>query len=553
MKPNMHSFCMKISIIFMIYLVLVTCTKEQFKLKVDYYNSLIKNALEQTKEYKSRQDNSDFFKNIKDGKIVEGWKGNKCSYARGKVLGGSGSINYLAYTRGNKGDYNKWASLGNKGWSFDDVLPYFQKLENFESENIDRSYRGFGGPVNVAYKIPKENFTMIQNAHSEIGLNTVDDYNGKQQIGVSRMQRSIKYGRRVSGATAYVRPSSVRHNFNVTLEAFVTKILIDTITKSANGVQFIKNGRLFVAKARKEIIVSGGAINTPQLLMLSGIGPEDELTKHGIHVIENLPVGKFLKDHYVFQVSYKTNMTVETKPFCKYIEDYLNGEGILTNIENAVSFTFLNTRNISASIPNIELVFFLPTPITTPMPPRANFTTDIQKYLKKLDQHTNIYLAIFLLHPKSVGTLSLQSNSPKDFPLIDLGIFSDPEDMEDFYKAIQIVNKIGETKAVQKVEAEQIEFQFCNQYAYDSKEYWYCALQHMATPGMHVSSTVRMGPTNDPFAVVDSHLNVYGVKNLRVADCSVMPITISGHTNGAALMIGEKAADIIKKDHNILL
>ncbi|KAL3286141.1 hypothetical protein HHI36_000653 [Cryptolaemus montrouzieri] len=367
------------------------------------------------------------------------------------------------------------------------------------------------------------------------------------------MQRNIKHGRRVSGATAYVRPSSAKHNFNLTIESFVTKILIDANTKSANGVQFIKNGRLVKAKVRKEIIISGCAVNTPQLLMLSGICPGDELRKHGIPAIANLPVGRYLKDHFIFQVFYNTNMIVRTKSLPKYIAQYLRDEGILTTVGNLATFSLFHTTNSSALVPNVEIWFHLPTPVIKLIPPRTNFKADALCYIKKLDQHTNIYFTMFLLHPKSVGTLTLKSNSPRDFPLIDIGIFEDQEDMEDFYKAIQIVNTIGKTEAVQMVGAKQIKFQFCNQYAYDSKEYWYCALKHMVLPGLHISSTVEMGSKDDPFAVVDSNLCVYGVKNLRVADCSIMPTTISGHTNGPALIIGEKAADIIKKSYNISL
>ncbi|KAK9880147.1 hypothetical protein WA026_008662 [Henosepilachna vigintioctopunctata] len=478
-----------------------------------------------------------------------GWRERKCAYPRGKLVGGSGSINSLAYVRGNRGDYDNWAALGNPGWSFDDVLPYFKKLENFESEKIDIEFRGFAGPVNSVNNKGEDYFDKLSGQLTEIGFDIIDDYNAKQQIGAARSQFFVRLGKRVSGATAYVRPSITRHNFNVTVRAFVTRILINSSQKEAYGVEFIKDGQRFIAKARKEVILSAGAINTPQLLMLSGIGPSNELRKHRIPIIMDLPVGEQLRDHFMLTLSYKSNTTKDYVTLREAISDFLDGKGVLTRSENRFAFSFINTRNESSSIPNIEFAYDHSSPLNLSVPSQSNFTDENSKYKKQLGDTFNI--DIFLLHPKSSGTLKLQSKNIRDYPLIDFNIFGDVEDMEIYYEAIKFINKIEETKLAKENNLRILKYPLCNHYCDDSKEYWFCFLKYLAQTEYHPSTTAKMAPKTDPFAVVDSKLRVYGIAGLRIVDCSIMPTPISGHNNAVALMIGEKAADLVKLDYVI--
>ncbi|KAL3284586.1 hypothetical protein HHI36_018743 [Cryptolaemus montrouzieri] len=591
-------------LILLVFCPLINCNVKEQELKVNYLESLIDSAFRQTEKYEVRKDNRDFFNhgNYTDviyeygtfdfivvgagssGSIVAarlsevekwnvllleagdwdddltdipyiynllqfsdrnwgyytvpqkngcfGWKNNKFHYVRGKVLGGSGTINGLGYVRGNKGDYDEWSALGNAGWSFDELLPFFKKMENFESEKIDRKYRGFGGPLNVAYKKPEENLFRVAISASELGFKHVQDYNAGSQLGISRQQRNIEFGRRVSGATAYVRSSIKKHNFNLTLKAFVTKIIIDESTKTANGVLFIKNGIKYRAIARKEVIISGGAINSPQLLMLSGIGPNDELKKHNIKPAAILPVGVQTKDHVLFTIFYRTNYTMPQKSFKELVREYLDGKGMLTNLGNGITY-------------------YKNTPVPRPIPSIANYIPGVDNYFRSIKENTDFHLRIYLLHPKAVGSLKLKSNNPKDFPLIDSGIFSNEEDLEVIYEAVESISGLEQTAPAKEVDAQKIPMKFCDHHEYKSKDYWYCAIRHIAFPAFHICSTVKMGPKNDPLAVVDHKLKVYGIKNLRVADCSIMPTIISGHTNAVAFVIGEKVADIIKREHNI--
>ncbi|KAK9871021.1 hypothetical protein WA026_009980 [Henosepilachna vigintioctopunctata] len=477
-----------------------------------------------------------------------GYEENRCVYAQGKVIGGSGSINGLGYSRGNIGDYNTWGSLGNPGWKFNDVLPYFKKLENFESDKINSQYRGFAGPLNVAYLKFAQNFSAVTDAYSEIGVPVTEDYNAERQLGVSLMQRNIAFGRRASGATAYSKPSSLRYNLNITLKALVTKILISQYSKTAFGVHFVKNGRNYIAKAKEEIILSSSAINSPQILQLSGIGPKEELAKHNIPLIVNSPVGKQLKEHFAISIHFKTDGGAKNSSLREVITQYLSGKGILTSLGNSVSFSYHKTKN-SPSESNLEIVFYLPSPLCLSIPTLSNPKKETLEFFKNLDNCNNVNIVVYLLHPKSSGTLRLQSNRAIDFPLIDIGMFNDQSDLEDLYEGIQIVEKLSKTRLAKENGWKLIRFDYCSR-ENNNKDYWFCVLKQLATPGLHPASSAKMGSKRDPLAVVDQRLRVYGVNRLRVADCSVMPTPISGHNNAAAFLIGERAADFIKQDHH---
>ncbi|KAK9871035.1 hypothetical protein WA026_009993 [Henosepilachna vigintioctopunctata] len=480
-----------------------------------------------------------------------GWKNRQCSFPQGKILGGSGTIDFLTYIRGNKADYDKWASLGNPGWSFNDVLPFFKKLENYQSDHINMNYRGFGGPVDVAYKIPMPNFTISSNAYSEIGIATIEDYNAQKQIGVSRIQRLTHFGERVSGSTAYVRRTFTRYNFNVTLGAFVTKILINNSTKTASGVEFVKRGITYRATARKEVIISAGVVNTPQLLMLSGIGPSNELSKHKIPVIADLPVGRGLRGNVYFDVYFSTNNTVPLISFEDGVREFLKGRGYLTGFQNSVSISFMNTRNNCTTVPNVELTYYAQETIEGQIPALINFIPEVEKFASSLNLHKDVFFEISLLHPKSRGNITLKSSNPSDFPNVNLGMFEEVDDIEVLYESAQIAKALLKTNATKYLNATLVNYDFCSDNEYDSKPYWYCAIKHVAYPSYHWSSSVKMGPKDDPNAVVDNKLRVYGIKKLRIVDRSAVPITLSGTYNPSALMIGEKAADMIKKEYGV--
>ncbi|KAK9871036.1 hypothetical protein WA026_009994 [Henosepilachna vigintioctopunctata] len=480
-----------------------------------------------------------------------GMLNNECLYARGKILGGSGAINGLVYIRGHKEDYDNWEALGNPGWAYKDILKYFKRAENSELENGEEEYHGFGGSINNAYSKPDSIFHQVfVDALSERGLNEVD-YNGAEQIGVGKFQNSIKFGKRSSGGNSYILSARNRRNLKISLGSYVTKILLDDVSRKAYGVEFMKNGQKYRAIASNEVILAGGSINTPHLLMLSGIGPKEELMKHNIKLFQDLPVGQYMRDHVAFtNVYFRTNHSESTIALRKMVEDYLQGKGILTTSYGSKSVAFLNINDAKAKKPNVEIVMLPPTGNSDNLKLSRNFKKEASAAVHSVDMKHDIALAAIILNPKSNGRLSLKSNTSRDFPLIDVGLFSSREDLQAMYEAVKFAVDLQKTEAFKRFNATPyLDLKPCSQHSFNTKKFWYCAIQHLSFNSYHISSTAKMGMITDPQAVVDNKLKVYGVKNLRVVDCSMMPDTISGHTNAVAFMIGEKASDMIKEEY----
>ncbi|XP_044749407.1 glucose dehydrogenase [FAD, quinone]-like isoform X2 [Coccinella septempunctata] len=478
----------------------------------------------------------------------KGMVGEKCPYARGKSVGGSGAINGIMYIRGHKEDYDKWERWGNPGWSYQNISYYFKKSENSQIPDGDQGYHGFAGPINNCYTTPES--PLVQafiDANKELGASYID-VNGGQPEGVGKCQSSALFGRRVSSASAYLKTALNRINLNLEVNALVTKILIDEESKKAQGVLFVKDGKTYRAMSSKEVILSGGSINTPQLLMLSGVGPEKELEKHSIKMIKNAPVGQTMRDHIAFSlVFFRTNHSQSITPLREQIKDYLNGYGILTTSFSTKALSF---KNFGDS--RVEFILIPPSGKAQKNGAPRNFNKEVLESLKSYDATTDFLISAILLNPKSNGTITLKSSDPLEFPELDIGIFSSEEDLDALYEGVKYAQTLGNTKSFEKFNAKQfIKFKPCDQHGYNTKDFWYCAMKHLSFNGYHMSSTARMGPEDDPMAVVDSELQVYGVKGLRIIDCSVMPDTISGHTNAIAFAIGEKGADIIKNHYGV--
>lgn len=472
----------------------------------------------------------------------------RCLFATGKVLGGSSSINGLIYTRGNAKDYDKWETLGNQGWSFEQIEPFFKKMENaqFPSEAL-----GHTGPLFVNYSIPTNKLqTVFAEGLSEMGIPETD-YNAGNQIGVSRIQTNIKNGRRISGANGYIKPVLRRKNLNVTLNALVTKILINTETNRSYAVRFVKNGEIFEATVRKEIIVSAGAINSAHLLMLSGIGPKNTLETFKIPTVRDLPVGENLIDQVAFNLNFRSNMSQESVKLGKQIEDFLEGKGLLTTPFNGKSLCFAHPDHTGR--PTVEYVLLPPSGgddyiINKPIP-SPYIDTITKDQMGQIDPKTFFSIVVILLHPKSRGKVTIQSNHPIDFPLIDSNILGEEEDVEQLYHAIQFISNITQTEALKKINASVFSnITPCLKYDSQSREYWHCAISYMAIPTYHSMGTTNMG-VNPKTSVVDPKLKIHGLRGLRVADCGVIPDSISGHTNGPAFMIGEKLSFMIQEEY----
>lgn len=501
------------------------------------------------------------FNTMPSQRYCMGMENGQCNWPRGKVMGGSSVLNYMIYTRGNKKDYDNWAKLGNEGWTFDDVLPYFKKIENFTiDEYKDSEYHNTDGYLNIGYAPyhTKLSEALIE-ANKELGMKYVD-YNGKSQIGVSYLQTSLKDGMRHSSNKAYIYPIKHRKNLHVIKMTMVKKILIDPKTKQTYGVEIIKNGRSSTVLSRKEVIVSAGAINSPQLLMLSGIGPKRHLQSLNIPVLKNSRVGFNLMDHIAvggltFTLEKPYSINADKMLEHNNLIDYLNyhkGPISIPGGCEALSFHDLTDPNNPDGHANIELLYVSGS-IASDSLLRKNFgiREDLyQKIFKPIVDKHSFSIFPMLLLPKSKGRIMLSSADYRGKPLIFPNYFSDPEDLKTIVEATKLAINVTQQPAMMKIgtKLHTIPIPECEPLGFGTDEYLGCMAQHFTLTIYHLSGTCKMGPETDKRAVVDPRLRVHGIKGLRVIDASIMPEVISGHTNAPVYMIAEKGSDMIKQD-----
>ncbi|KAJ6636431.1 Glucose dehydrogenase [FAD, quinone] [Pseudolycoriella hygida] len=491
-----------------------------------------------------------------------GMKNNQCKLPRGKVMGGSSVLNYMMYTRGNKKDFDEWEKMGNIGWSFDDVLPYFKKLENYRIPNTEPNFYGSSGPVTVEYVEYESNLSKaFISGMKELGLPEVN-YNGKKQVGVSRIQTSTKNGNRVSSNRAYIDPILSRKNFHVQPATLVTKILIDDVKKIAIGVEFYHNKKLHTVRASREVIISAGAINSPQLLMLSGIGPAEHLKEMEIKTIADLPVGQNFIDHvgpgFVFSVSGIKMPKEDIESLMSGASYFLSRTGPYTMIGGCESVAFYDSNDFlnPDAYPDLE-IFQLAGSVVDNSQMRVNFNLKDELFEKVfqplVDGKVKAFtLGSFILRPKSRGEIKLKNRNPFEHPLIYPNYYSSPEDVELSMKIIERVLALEKTDAFRALNATFYKATppDCLNFKYGTNMYWECYIRHYTHTIYHYSGTCKMGLPSDKTAVVDPRLRVKGIANLRVVDASIMPDIVSGHPNAAVFMIAEKAADMIKEDWN---
>ncbi|GJQ78180.1 hypothetical protein Trydic_g2510 [Trypoxylus dichotomus] len=494
-----------------------------------------------------------------------GFLDKRMHWPRGRVLGGSSVINGMIHIRGNKVDFNRWSENGNKGWSYDELLPYFLKFEDYHVKIQDKGYHQQGGYLHVE-DVPyrSKSAEAFVNAMQEMGVKYVD-YNGRKQSGVSYVHANTRNGRRCSAFNSFLEPIRKRKNLKIYTSARVTKIMINEHEKHAWGVKYVRNKRYHIARARKEIIISAGALSSPQLLMLSGIGPKDHLEELRIPVLQNLPVGQKLYDHLSFfglTITVNESITIpldDVYQNLKPLQEYIHGKGILTTVAGVEALAIARTplaKDPNPDYPDIELMLF-----------GGSFHTDKGEVFRRvlripdelyntiwkpLEGKSAFTILPMPFHPKSFGYLRLKSKNPYHWPKFYGNYFTDPEnlDVRTFIASIRMVQHLLEMPSLKKYNAKLIETPVpgCEQHTYDSDTYWECSLRHLSSTVHHQVATCRMGPETDPEAVVNDRLKVYGVSGLRVADTSIIPEPITSHTNIPSFTIGEKAADMIKEE-----
>ncbi|GBP43989.1 Glucose dehydrogenase [Eumeta japonica] len=493
----------------------------------------------------------------------------RCKWPRGKALGGSSVINAMLYIRGNRRDYDKWSNMGNSGWSFEEVFPYFLKAEDMRIPQYkDDPYHSTSGPITVEYFKYQHPITNdILEAGKQLGYE-IRDVNGEFQTGFTKSHATVRDGLRCSTAKAYLRPASKRPNLHISINTFVEKVLIDG-KKRAYGVKVSKKGQERIVRANREVILSAGSIQSPQLLMLSGIGPAQHLEEIGIHPIVDSPgVGQNLQDHvamgghsYLFDnpndngTDYCFNL-LTVMSVGNLIDFAVHRKGNLYSMMEAEAMAFVKSKYADPydDYPDVQL-FVAPTADNLDggiFGKRANGLTDdtYAELYEDILYDSSFSIIPLLLRPKSRGYLKLRDSSPFSSPLIYPNYFSHPDDMKIMVEGARIVQALTEQPALKRLNTRPNPNRNpgCVDRELMSDEHLECQARHHTLTIYHPVGTCAMGPASDPNAVVDPRLRVYGVKSLRVVDGSVMPEIVSGNTNAPIVMIAEKAADVIKED-----
>jgi len=462
-----------------------------------------------------------------------GLNGRRGYQPRGKTLGGSSSINAMLYVRGNKWDYDHWASLGNPGWSYNDVLPLFKRSEN--NEQFKDNFHGQGGPLNVTYQNYQSAITKLfldAAALHQIRLNP--DYNGAEQEGAFEYQVTHKNGERCSAAKAYLTPNLSRPNLEILTRAVSSKVILEE--GRACGVWYYQGNQLKEVRARREVILASGAFGSPQLLQLSGIGAGEDLKKVGIHVVNELPgVGKNLQDHIDYVQSWRVPSNTETvglslrgtaKVTAAMFEWKTKRTGLVTTTYATAGAFFRSSPEVPA--PDLQLVFVIAL---------------VDDHARKLHIGHGISCHVDVLRPYSRGTVGLNSSDPHDTPRIDPNFLSDERDLKLLTKGAQVQQRIIESKPFDRFRGKMLYPTRIDDPAGLEKD-----IRRRADTQYHPVGTCKMGSESDPTAVVDARLRVRGVSALRVVDASIMPTLVSGNTNAPTIMIAEKAADFIREN-----
>jgi len=462
-----------------------------------------------------------------------GLNGRSIPYPRGKVLGGSSSINGLVYVRGQSQDYDQWRQLGNAGWSWDEVLPYFKKAE--DQQRGESETHGVGGPLAVSDISFTRGFSSsFIDAAEEVGIPRTDDFNGGDQEGVGFYQLTTRNGRRCSAAVGFLNPVKHRSNLTIATEALVHRVIFEG--KRAVGVEFSVKGEKRVERVTKqggEILLSCGAIASPKVLQLSGVGPASVMQEFGIDMVHELPgVGMNLQDHLAARSVYKTN------------EPSLNNEvnSILGKLRIGLEYALFRKGPLTIAAGHVGMFAKTRPDLETPDVQFHVIPLSITGVGKELHRFAAFTASVCQLRPESRGHVVIKSTDPSVDPGIHPNYLATVNDQQTIVDGLKLSRKIIATPTMQKLVTEE----FAPGLATQTDEQLLQFARDTGSTVYHPVSTCKMGP--DPMAVVDERLRVHGMRGLRVVDASIMPTLNSGNTNAPTIMIGEKAADMILED-----
>lgn len=481
------------------------------------------------------------------------------------MLGGTHGMNAMIYLRGHRRDYDDWLRFGNPTWGYDDVLKYFLKSERNLNEKFLRHENGKfhseKGFLPVGYYRSVNETNVIEDiliaAGKEAGYNYVDDFNADTLLGYGRVQGTIHENQRQTTAKTFLIPAKNRPNLHIIKHAHVTKIDIDDSSR-ATGVHFIYNGKhKLTANVKKEIVVSAGAISSPQLLLLSGIGPRKHLKKLNIPVEKDLAVGKNLQDHLIVPMLFSFHRSqADSLPYDSLLNDtidyMLHKKGFLASIGITDLVSYINTEN-GTGYPDIEMHYFAFNKDSNSLKGYLKiigFNDKIQeKVHEELKRGELSMVFVVLLNPKSAGEIKLKSSDPLEKPSIFPNYLDKKEDWQTILNGVKYQYNHIYSKAFKEHEGEFIHLPIdeCDKFKFASDEYFKCYINHVAGTVYHPVGTNKMGLKTDKTAVVDAQLRVHGIDGLRVIDASIMPKIVSSNTNAPTIMIGEKGVDMIKQ------
>jgi choline dehydrogenase len=461
--------------------------------------------------------------------------GRRIPVPRGKLLGGSSSINGLVWVRGQPLDYDNWGQMGNRGWSYEDVLPHFKRLESYAGG--DPQVRGQAGPVKVSESYDQNPiYEALFDAAREIGIPINGDYNDGEQEGICRTQTSIYNGLRESVGATYIKTARNRPNLSIETGAHASRLELDG--KRCTGVSYSQGGRSLTATARAEVIVCSGTVATPQLLELSGIGRPDVLNLHGIAVRHEMSgVGENLRDHINAKAAYRL-----TKPELSY-NPRMRGFRRVGQV-----LRYLTTRRGFLAMPSAPLVGFFK---TRPELETPDVQLHIVPYVVKnlatrtLHDWPGLTITCYQMRPESLGSIHIQSPDPTQHPAILFNFLSDPLDQRCLVDGVRLTRKLAAASALDGFRGE--EYAPGKGIATDEEVLEY--IRRNSQSAYHPIGTCRMGTQEG--CVVDDQLRVHGLEGLRIADASIMPTMVSGNTNAPCIMIGEKAAALIRDEHRL--